>query len=526
MKLARLLLAFCALATALVPGASAWAHATLVLAIPSDGAVLEQSPAKIVLRFNEAITPLIIRLLDPAGHPIDSASVRAVNDTIEIQPAEALRRGTHTVSYRIISADGHPVGGALTFSVGQTSATATVPTQLGGRAIAIWLSRLLYYLALLCGAGGAIFLVLTARASPQNSARRRLHWLLASTAAIAIVCLALQGLDMLDLGVAGLLEAKAWIAAMRSTYGATIALALCACMLAALALARDASTRTKVLALATLAATGASFAASGHASTASPQWLMRAAVFVHLVAVTLLAGPLLALVGVLPLLADQRSAALRRIRGVALFGFLALCASGAILAIVQISSVAAITNSSYGWLFLAKLVGILGLLIAFAVNRAALAPAARRGSATARRWARRTISLQFGLFVCVLAITAGWRFTPPPRALADVQRIMHIHTDKMMAMVTFKPAGVGANSAHIELQTGDFGETIAKEVRLIAWPVDGAIEPLERQARHQPDGAWVIDDLHIAYAGKWNIQVEALVSDFDKIAIEDTFVFN
>jgi CopC domain len=34
-----------------------------------------------------------------------------------------LSRGTHLVSWRVVSADGHPVGGALTFSVGEPSVT-------------------------------------------------------------------------------------------------------------------------------------------------------------------------------------------------------------------------------------------------------------------------------------------------------------------------------------------------------------------------------------------------------------------
>jgi copper transport protein len=33
---------------------------------------------------------------------------------------------------------------------------------------------------------------------------------------------------------------------------------------------------------------------------------------------------------------------------------------------------------------------------------------------------------------------------------------------------------------------------------------------------------WRIDDLHIPVAGRWNLRVEILISDFEKRIIEDT----
>ena len=44
------------------------------------------------------------------------------NATVTIRLPEGLMAGTHLLSWRVISADSHPVGGALTFSIGQPSA--------------------------------------------------------------------------------------------------------------------------------------------------------------------------------------------------------------------------------------------------------------------------------------------------------------------------------------------------------------------------------------------------------------------
>ena len=68
----------------------------------------------------------------------------------------------------------------------------------------------------------------------------------------------------------------------------------------------------------------------------------------------------------------------------------------------------------------------------------------------------------------VLGIVAGWRFTPPPRALviaAMRPAHMHIHTAEAMADVTFKPGRAGPVQVDIIIMKGDFGGLDAREVR-------------------------------------------------------------
>ena len=70
-----------------------------------------QAPKTVQLRFNEPVTPAVIRLIDAEGRARDDATVRAIDETIIITLPDDLPRGTQVVSYRVISADGHPVGG-------------------------------------------------------------------------------------------------------------------------------------------------------------------------------------------------------------------------------------------------------------------------------------------------------------------------------------------------------------------------------------------------------------------------------
>src|SRR5580704_9779613 len=118
------------------------AHASLVSAEPGDGSVLARAPKTMQLRFNEPVTPEVIRLIDAEGKAREDTTVRALDDTIVITLPQNLPHGTQLVSYRVISADGHPVGGSLMFSIGAATGTAAVQTSAGSVAALIWLTRI------------------------------------------------------------------------------------------------------------------------------------------------------------------------------------------------------------------------------------------------------------------------------------------------------------------------------------------------------------------------------------------------
>src|SRR5215213_5433147 len=102
---------------------AAHAHASLIRSDPADRTVVAQPPPQLTLTFNEPVSPLALRLVRPNGEVVDLKNVTASGATIAAAPPTDLLRGTHLLSWRVISADGHPVGGALTFSVGLPSDT-------------------------------------------------------------------------------------------------------------------------------------------------------------------------------------------------------------------------------------------------------------------------------------------------------------------------------------------------------------------------------------------------------------------
>lgn len=99
---------------------TARAHSELRRSDPPDGAVLAASPAQLLLVFNEAVQVTLLRLLDPAGQP---AALRRESDAVTAgrehvaRPAWPLLAGAWRVEWRAISADGHPIRGAVAFRV-------------------------------------------------------------------------------------------------------------------------------------------------------------------------------------------------------------------------------------------------------------------------------------------------------------------------------------------------------------------------------------------------------------------------
>jgi copper transport protein len=71
------------------------------------------------------------------------------------------------------------------------------------------------------------------------------------------------------------------------------------------------------------------------------------------------------------------------------------------------------------------------------------------------------------------------------------------------------------------LMNGDASPFAAKEATLILSLPERGIEPLERAARFGADGYWHVHDVPLPYPGRWHLRIEALVTDFEKVTLED-----
>jgi copper transport protein len=251
---------------------------------------------------------------------------------------------------------------------------------------------------------------------------------------------------------------------------------------------------------------------------------MRPTVFVHGIGVAYWVGGLTSLAAMMMGRAEGSLAVLNRFSRIAVPIVGVLVLSGLTLAAVQLQSFDALLETKYGIILSIKLALVVILLGLAALNRFRLTPALARDVRKTRPLLR-SILAECLVVAAILFAVAGWRFTPPPRALAAAVTplAIHIHTENAMFQVLISPGTAGADSFVIQLMNGDGSPLAAKEATLALSLPERGIEPLERPATLGADGHWHLRGVPLPYAGRWHMRIDALVTDFQKIALEDDF---
>jgi methionine-rich copper-binding protein CopC len=131
--------AVAALLAALLLAPSAHAHDYLVSSSPEQGATLAEPPTEVMLEFNTSIGQQFAQVAvvgtDGAGYAQGEPTVdgAVVTQAVADLPAGA----AVTISYRVVSSDGHPIGGTVTFSIaaeGDEAAPAESTSESPGAA--------------------------------------------------------------------------------------------------------------------------------------------------------------------------------------------------------------------------------------------------------------------------------------------------------------------------------------------------------------------------------------------------------
>jgi copper transport protein len=512
------------LLAAVAQAGAAFAHASLIRSEPADRAVVALPPSILTLIFNEPISPVVLRLVRPSGDTIELKDVVANNATLTIALPERLTPGTHLLSWRVISADSHPVGGALTFSIGQPSAQPATPRFGFNRPVlwAVWIAKFGLYIGLLVGVGGTFYAGWIGAEPLTPGAGKIVVAALGCGVAAAVISVGLQGVDAFSLPLSDLKQARVWATGLATSYGFTATIATGA-MIVGIAALRSTPERGRWLSSLALLGVGAALAASGHASSAEPQVLTRPAVFLHGVAVAFWVGALLPLAAAMRA-PKRRQVELTRFSRAIPIALVVLVASGTVLAVVQLRRFDALWTTDYGLVLSGKLAAVLVLLVLAAVNRYVLTSNVMKGDVISAGRLVRSIKAELLIALVAVGLVATWRFTPPPRALiaaAEAPVHAHIHTDKAMADVEIEPAHANTRRITVTVLDGQFGPLPAKEVTLFLGNTAAGIEPLRLPTTHVEGATWRVENVSLPTIGRWQVRVEILINDFEKIAIED-----
>lgn len=500
----------------------ALAHAQLRGSDPAEGAVVTAASAAIVLEFNEAVAPLVLRLIGPDGAATDLDGM-AENTTVTVALPAALADGTHLLSWRVVSGDGHPVGGSLTFHIGRPSATPPSPAELAEVAARMAAAlRLALTVALVTAVGLALFAALVARAQMPSALLAIGRVAATATLPLGALLIGVQGLDLLSLPPSALLSSAPWTAGLAAPIAVTVAPSVLAAGLAGVRTPPGDAPLRLAFALGAWTLAALSFAASGHAAVAPPTAVALPAVILHAAALIFWMGSLL------PLLLSLRRAdaglILRRFSGLAVPMVGVLVLSGATLTWLQAGSPEALLGSPYGLVLAAKLVLVAVLLALAARNRFVLTPALAAGHPEAAPRLARAIQAEIVLGLAILALASAFRLTPPPRALIEPAEPLyaHIHTDRAMADIRLTPGRTGPVEVMLGFQTGDFAELVPQEVEVVLAQPDAGIEPIRLTALQGGDGLWHAGPVTLPVPGGWEVTLRLLITDFESVTLTDT----
>lgn len=378
--------------------APAFAHAVLEGTDPGSGATVQRSPKDISLSFSEPVEASLgaIRVFDSRASRIDVGSPEHPGGTaskVQVSTPD-LDDGTYVVTWRVISADSHPVRGAFTFTVGTTSTTAQQAQGLAKRlltdeggdtavGVLFAIARFGAFGALAVLIGAAAFLAYVWRTGRGNRRARRIVWTAWGAAiGFTLAGFALQGPYAGALSLTKALDPSIWSDVWNTRFGhiylARVVLLLVALPLIGMLLPRRGPVvehplpswwpyAAGVLGLALCATPGL----AGHASSGPLVPIAMPADTLHIAGVGIWLGGLVVLFAALMPRADEPTLreVVPRYSRYALVAMGVIVVTGMFQAFRQVDRISALVDSDYGRILLVKMSVFVVLMVVAAVSR-------------------------------------------------------------------------------------------------------------------------------------------------------------
>jgi len=543
-------------ALALLAPQAAHGHAQLVGSEPERGATLERAPSQVVFRFNERVEAAFgaVRVYDAAGNRVDDDRVaRPDGDrTVGVGLRSGLKEGTYIATFRVVSADGHPVNGGMTFTVGAPAAVSATVGELLERGesgpvteVAFGAARGLGYAAIAVAVGALAFLWLVAgrieraRSAVAPAVRRMV--LVACAVGAAATALAIVGQG----AVAG--GTSYWAAfdpdvvreVLDTRFGMAAAVRLVAWVVLAVAAARllggERESRPRALIAAAFGMPAAALVVTpglgGHAGATSPKALMLGADIVHVAAMSVWLGGLAAMLLALPaatrrLPAAERTAvlaeAVSRFSTVAIAAVVLVVAGGVAQSLKHLTAVADLRETAFGRAIAIKVLLLAGLVAIGAYNRQRLRPRLERLAAggsppgDAGRALRTALRAEVLLAIGVLGVTAALTAYPPATAVTGMYSTSQ-PIGTLRLELTAEPLRVGPQEIHLYLldpRTGAPWDE-SRDIEATLSHEGEEIGPLPVELDRAGPGHYVALSAPAPASGSWTLRVTVRESRFD-----------
>jgi copper transport protein len=540
-----------AMAAVVLLATPAFAHAQLVSTEPVGGTAGE-APKRVVLHFSEAVEISLgsVRVFDgdanrvttkPAVHPGGDARSVAV-------ALPALEQGRYVVTWRVISADSHPVHGAFTFRVGPAVAgpgsdaleRRLLAAQGGSTAVgALYaLIRFTAFASLVVLVGGFAFLAWMWPAGTAVAGARRLLWWAWGAAVVATALgIPAQGAYAAGLPLGQMLSGTVVSGVLDTRFGRVwgarlLLLALFALVLAAL----YRRPRTGLVVGGGLLGAGLLLTPglAGHAASQDLIPLAIASDLLHLGSVSLWLGGLVLLTAcVLPRRrAEELEAVVPRFSRLAFAAVVVILATGTFQGWREVRSTAALTGTTYGRLLVIKVALFTAMVALAALSRRWVqaryrVPAMRLspgpgaapadpGTGTVSQL-RRTVGAEAVVAAAVLAVTALLVSAEPARSALARPFSTELRTAQILVDLTVAPAKAGPADLHFyTLSPAGAVQDVAELDVSLRLP-DKQVGPLVVPVQRAGPGHFSAYGFEIPLRGRWELDVVARLTEIDQV---------
>jgi copper transport protein len=516
--------------------APASAHAVVLISDPPDGSRLEKAPTSVTVHFSESIGLNLgyLRVVDNSGRRVDQGNASHPNGdnaaiTVSLQPG--LGDGGYLASYRVVSADSHPIGGTIRFVVGNGSFladTGSANASAVNRAVESALSTahgLAFVGLALLGGAWVVFTIWPS--GQQRRSVRRLVWVGWFATALATVFeLVLQGAYGGGGPIKDVLKWTLLDSTLHDSTGQMLSFRLV--LLGLLAAAFTAllgewrgrpAWATEAAAILGLGVV-VTFAASGHAQAANPRWFAILIAALHVLAMALWLGGLFVLM--LAVRAPRGGAEDRTelLAGLPIFSRVALACiavltvTGTVQAWREIGSFSAIPGTWYGRLVVVK-VAALGLIVVLGyLSRRIVLSRPTKTSALVQL--RRTVSIEVVSAAVILAASSVLIIQPPAKTAVVIEHAKpRATTVKLTTASDARLQVTPGTHGPVQLSLDITGGATPLEVTATASLPSAQIGPIPVELVAANPRSYSASGLVLPSKGNWQIDVTVRTSQFD-----------
>lgn len=523
------------LLSALVAPQTVSAHASLVQAIPEAGAKLESSPPQVAITFNEPLDAglFYIKVFNHDGDEMTSNKAALNKDqTGVLLDLPKLSEGVYLVSYHVISADGHPVGGSYPITVGNPPQedALDLPTAhanhdhgsgpLTTKVLLQYASRGLWYLMVLALTGWVIWSRMLGAENGEATRKALGSWTLNLQRAQLVALLFLIFTHVEDLLGGGGVE-ELWKLISATNVGISWLILLALSFLGFGLIGRWAWLDL-VWPLGLLAAK--SF--SGHAASFTPAWATIGLDWIHLAGAAIWVGGLVLLYAKWRQKSTDVGDYMRKFSNMALISIVVLTISGALSVLLFLPNLRYLLYAGWGILLLVKIGAVVLVVLTAFVIRLLMR---KKNAAHSFIWVRIDLTLMVIIMLLVGIITYIAPIPPnEPLQWHQMGEKVHVSAD-----ITPKIQGNNTFTAKVFLpeKSGKPKQVLMilhylddEEIAPIAVPITAFEDQEQEESYGFAKFSYQAEGAYLPFRGNWELEMRVMDTEDNETVYRKAFI--